>query len=308
MISVSSPKTRMVPEDGLVELAGDPPRWIWAFTCPTPGCDCRTATVITTVGDRDALIERCAPVRSAWLRAESHAKAAANATGTTSFALDIDEGAVFAIDSDNRLAPFDFAAHPDARDVVDRINGDVLDAIGRLWYRGKGWPDPEVKSRSAAQIALVDWQPGEAVAWGEALVGVRQDIYRFGDRVFEASDLYCVTPGCDCREVVLDFAPLVPRGAPSPGAIRVARSGAPTFEPEHERHRERLEELWAAFRKRHPRYVERFARRSAVMQEIAPLLVGAPRGGVERRHARVGRNEPCPCGSGKKYKKCCGAT
>ena len=21
---------------------------------------------------------------------------------------------------------------------------------------------------------------------------------------------------------------------------------------------------------------------------------------------RVGRNEPCPCGSGKKYKKCCG--
>jgi uncharacterized protein len=23
--------------------------------------------------------------------------------------------------------------------------------------------------------------------------------------------------------------------------------------------------------------------------------------------ARVGRNEPCPCGSGKKYKKCCGA-
>ncbi len=22
---------------------------------------------------------------------------------------------------------------------------------------------------------------------------------------------------------------------------------------------------------------------------------------------KVGRNEPCPCGSGKKYKKCCGA-
>ncbi|HIC86576.1 MAG TPA: hypothetical protein EYP06_09830, partial [Desulfobacterales bacterium] len=22
---------------------------------------------------------------------------------------------------------------------------------------------------------------------------------------------------------------------------------------------------------------------------------------------KVGRNAPCPCGSGKKYKKCCGA-
>jgi preprotein translocase subunit SecA len=26
------------------------------------------------------------------------------------------------------------------------------------------------------------------------------------------------------------------------------------------------------------------------------------------RAAKVGRNDPCPCGSGKKYKKCCGAT
>jgi len=23
--------------------------------------------------------------------------------------------------------------------------------------------------------------------------------------------------------------------------------------------------------------------------------------------SQVGRNDPCPCGSGKKYKKCCGA-
>ncbi|MEC4676216.1 MAG: SEC-C metal-binding domain-containing protein, partial [Nitrospirota bacterium] len=26
------------------------------------------------------------------------------------------------------------------------------------------------------------------------------------------------------------------------------------------------------------------------------------------RGKKVGRNEPCPCGSGKKYKRCCGAT
>ncbi len=27
---------------------------------------------------------------------------------------------------------------------------------------------------------------------------------------------------------------------------------------------------------------------------------------VMRRVQKIGRNEPCPCGSGKKYKKCCG--
>ena len=25
-----------------------------------------------------------------------------------------------------------------------------------------------------------------------------------------------------------------------------------------------------------------------------------------RKYAKIGRNDPCPCGSGKKYKKCCG--
>jgi uncharacterized protein YecA (UPF0149 family) len=26
---------------------------------------------------------------------------------------------------------------------------------------------------------------------------------------------------------------------------------------------------------------------------------------VVRGHRKIGRNDPCPCGSGKKYKKCC---
>jgi SEC-C motif-containing protein len=34
-----------------------------------------------------------------------------------------------------------------------------------------------------------------------------------------------------------------------------------------------------------------------------------PKGQTVRRETpKVGRNDPCPCGSGRKYKKCCGAT
>lgn len=32
-----------------------------------------------------------------------------------------------------------------------------------------------------------------------------------------------------------------------------------------------------------------------------------PSPGIRHTQPRTGRNEPCPCGSGKKYKKCCGA-
>jgi uncharacterized protein YecA (UPF0149 family) len=28
---------------------------------------------------------------------------------------------------------------------------------------------------------------------------------------------------------------------------------------------------------------------------------------VKHEGDKTGRNDPCPCGSGKKYKKCCGA-
>jgi preprotein translocase subunit SecA len=34
---------------------------------------------------------------------------------------------------------------------------------------------------------------------------------------------------------------------------------------------------------------------------------GAAAAPVKRAADKVGRNDPCPCGSGKKYKKCCGA-
>jgi uncharacterized protein len=34
---------------------------------------------------------------------------------------------------------------------------------------------------------------------------------------------------------------------------------------------------------------------------------GAAVSTVKRDEPKVGRNDDCPCGSGKKYKKCCGA-
>ena len=38
--------------------------------------------------------------------------------------------------------------------------------------------------------------------------------------------------------------------------------------------------------------------------EVEELIVKKP---VVNSTKKVGRNDPCPCGSGKKYKKCCGA-
>jgi len=45
------------------------------------------------------------------------------------------------------------------------------------------------------------------------------------------------------------------------------------------------------------------ARQEYIMNRGEDVPENAP---VRREKAKVGRNDPCPCGSGKKYKKCCG--
>lgn len=45
-----------------------------------------------------------------------------------------------------------------------------------------------------------------------------------------------------------------------------------------------------------------------VREDGAWRYAGGSKGESVRREApKVGRNDPCPCGSGKKFKKCCGA-
>ncbi len=62
----------------------------------------------------------------------------------------------------------------------------------------------------------------------------------------------------------------------------------------------KLEETVQRAEARSPRYIEHRGGGSAGNGDGKP----AP---VRREGRKIGRNEPCPCGSGKKYKRCCGA-
>ena len=45
---------------------------------------------------------------------------------------------------------------------------------------------------------------------------------------------------------------------------------------------------------------------SEIFKEDVPLVTGIPIDKLDDViFKKVGRNDPCPCGSGKKYKKCC---
>ena len=54
--------------------------------------------------------------------------------------------------------------------------------------------------------------------------------------------------------------------------------------------------------------LEQYKRQQEALQKNLIMSRGGdePKQPVKRDHEKVGRNDPCPCGSGKKYKKCCG--
>jgi len=67
-----------------------------------------------------------------------------------------------------------------------------------------------------------------------------------------------------------------------------------------------LESVALTFRDLFPAAVARYAAMGTSIWDVV-LKRDLERPGPAVAEPRVGRNDPCPCGSGRKYKKCCGA-
>lgn len=272
--------SRTAPEP--LELPGSPPTWLWAFTCPEPDCSCRTAVVLGA-DDRETVRTRGRPVADAWLGDGSYAQIAGGLKDVTVFAVDLDTRDVYPAVGDAQL---DLDAEPAVKAIVDRLDDETLDTFARAWHLGKGEPLPPAPGAAGATIDIERWRPGDLVVWDEAQPALRSDTFVFGEQIFDPFELYCVEPSCDCGAVIVDFLVTRPRGAPHPGRV-VVDGNEVMLQPDHERHRARLEELWAAYCRRHPRYLERFALRRAVMHGLAGRVVTAPQ--KPRRRGRAKR-------------------
>lgn len=75
--------------------------------------------------------------------------------------------------------------------------------------------------------------------------------------------------------------------------------------------------MWSAYQERDPNWggrprnpaplpLEEWRREAQAVAHRSPAHRSPPPQTIQNTKARVGRNNPCPCGSGKKFKKCCG--
>ena len=255
--------------------------------CTQPRCSCRDVGLVA--------IERDVAVGAQDLGFSSEQLGALLASPQAMNArIDLDVGLVEPDAFDGRVP-----LAPDWVDYVQsQVDGELLDRLHDGWLRSKG-----LRRRGPDEAQRPELAPGDLLGWYEAFPDDRRDQYLLRDSVFTAEDLYCANPTCTCAEATIDFAELLERNrASSVGHVRVSLPAAHVIEWKPQRDRALLEQLWAAFRTRHPDLGERLTERKGRIAELDPLVVRAP----AVAPPRAGRTDPCPCGSGTKFKRCCG--
>ena len=132
-------------------------------------------------------------------------------------------------------------------------------------------------------------------------------------------DVYCINPSCDCNDVVLIFHELDFKKGLYVLKFDV-RLDFSTAQYKVENKINSIEDLeveriYKYFKKNlndlnYKMLKERYARMknldNILEQNLSGLNYAKNLISKNIEGTKVGRNDPCPCGSGKKYKKCCG--
>ncbi len=259
-----------------------------ARVCTRPQCDCRDVN-LSAIGLDVATGTKDFPLESKELGALLDGPQAMSAR------LHIDLGLIEPDDYDGQ-SPL---TQEWAEYAQSQVDSDLLDDLHEEWLRAKG-----LRRKTQGEIAWPSIEPGELVGWYELHAEHRRDSYLQSDAVFIAEELYCTNTACTCTEATINFSELTAENrVVSVGHLRVNLPDMQVTEWKPKRDRELLEKLWTAFQARHHRVGERLAHRKRQVAELAASREAKHSPAVAAQ--RIGRNEPCPCGSGKKYKRCC---
>lgn len=137
----------------------------------------------------------------------------------------------------------------------------------------------------------------------------------FKGRNLYVNDLYCPNPECNCNEAHLVFMEadetqsdrMVLKDALE---AKISFEGKPEIKATSGLSREEAGEIIEEWQRRFPDASEELEERYATvklmgMRTLARMAETASPT-RDPKIPKTSRNDPCPCGSGKKYKKCCG--
>ena len=195
--------------------------------------------------------------------------------------------------------------------VQEEISEDVWDELGELMFTVKQQQTEE------SNLDQVDVQfPPEVMSGDGSMVGyyemfpyAQPIVVTIGDRIWLFDDQYCISPECTCREAAISFV----AKASFADSRRTMTETSFRYDYDEGKITSVLclsepdlsaSEFFKTLKLEEPNLNSLLAERHALLRRLFHRAMIRM---TSRATAKgPGRNEPCPCGSGKKYKRCCG--
>jgi hypothetical protein len=178
----------------------------------------------------------------------------------------------------------------------------------RLWFRER-WSRVRGQAGDPAYPSGVRPEGVDAMIFFSEVFPYDFDLTVADDGcLYLADDQYCLQPACTCDEFVVQFVDLStqqPRAVP----IGHARASVRRLQAPNVHGPSRVQRLWRELLDGYgvDRLRQRFQRIRRVAREGGGAASHVHPQNVVVAATKVGRNATCPCGSGKKFKRCCGA-
>ena len=152
---------------------------------------------------------------------------------------------------------------------------------------------------------------GTMVGWHEIFPYAGDIVVKDGAVDYVFDDQYCINSTCSCKHVVLVIIAIEngeALGGDSSPAVRYSYATRKwTVEPSTDDGSFAVEKIMAELHRSVPDIAATLKERHRTMRRLyAKYRRKHGFGTAEQPTQKVGRNDSCPCGSGKKYKKCCG--
>jgi len=189
-----------------------------------------------------------------------------------------------------------------ARFSMNFENTDLIEIIRKRWRYIKKTSRDSWRKRDWTW-----WKPGEMVAWFDVYPDEPDMILENGKYPIIADDMYCITPGCTCNDIVISFVKYDKKKHIIGGVnIDLLKWRICDIQAKGKNH-QRLRDLWEGLNEQYPDLKKTIKKRrkdnKKIGGQIAQMSRNMPLNKITAKKIR--RNAPCPCGSGKKYKKCC---
>ncbi len=208
--------------------------------------------------------------------------------------------------------------------LVDEFINDLSDELKSKFKDDYDNTKAEACAIANFEMPVEDVYDGELVSYADVFgdngsivsggTGVSFIVEYDGMELF-VDDQYCIDPMCECEEVILVFIKVNEETKIGQDIFTIRVPFKNEIEIDDDFiicTKEEIKKIYDHWLKSDSQVMDILETRYRTMKGVGQNLVERQTSKNLRKHTagvgqkKTGRNDPCPCGSGKKYKKCCG--